>query len=289
MKNLATITASTAAVAAVALLAMPQQASAAQHNKEMKMSDSEALNQALASEYADMAAEEAEELDVEDQTHFQKKGQMAAKGMAVMPDNPHSRPISGTESPYAERTYQRIMNAYDGGASTKSPRLLAQAQAGYDCWLQETEEGYQLLHIWRCRDKADAALDAIENPPKPKAKPMPAPTPARTYTLYFGFDSTEIDADAFDVIDKAMSDFRDRGNAEIDVTGHADTAGPAKYNQGLSNRRADAVADVLELRGVAADRIDEAALGETLPAVQTGDGVPERLNRRVVIIVQDRQ
>lgn len=290
MKNLARLTASSAAVAAVAMFLLPQQAFAAAHEKEAMMSDATALNQALAGEYAEMAAEEDVEKDIPDLRHFQSKAQAAADGMVVKPDLPNSRSIPGTETAYAERTYQRILAAYDGGAATETPRLLAQAQAGYDCWLQEVEEGYQLLHIWRCRDKANAALNAIENPPVAVApKPEVEAVPARTYTVYFDFDKSEIKTEGFDTIDQAMADYRARPNAEIDVTGHADTSGPADYNVGLSNRRADAVADVLELRGVAADRIEEAALGESLPAVQTGDGVREPLNRRVVIIVQDRQ
>lgn len=288
MKNLAKITASSAAVAAAALFVLPQSASAAQH-KEAMMSDAAALNQALAGEYANMAAEEEVEKDISDMQHFQRKAQKAADGFVVKPDMPGSRDIAGTETAYAERTYQRILAAYDAGAATETPRLLAQAQSGYDCWLQEVEEGYQLLHIWRCRDKANAALNAIENPPVAVApKPKAEPVPARTYTVYFDFDQSDIKTEGFDTIDQALEDYRARPNAEIDVTGHADTSGPADYNVGLSNRRADAVADVLELRGVAADRIEEAALGETLPAVQTGDGVREPLNRRVVIIVQDR-
>ena len=290
MKNLARITASSAAIAAVAMFLLPQQAFAAAHEKEAMMtSEATALNQALAGEYAHLASEEDIQKDIDSLRHFQKKAQTAADGFVVKPDLPNSRSIPGTETAYAERTYQRILAAYDGGAATETPRLLAQAQSGYDCWLEQVEEGYQLLHIWRCRDKANAALNAIENPPVAVAPKPEAAVPARTYTVYFEFDKSEIESEAFNVIDQAMADFRARPNAEVDVTGHADTSGPADYNVALSNRRADAVTDVLELRGVAADRIEAAALGESLPAVQTGDGVREPLNRRVVIIVQDRQ
>ena len=67
------------------------------------------------------------------------------------------------------------------------------------------------------------------------------------------------------------------------VTGYTDSTGTADYNQVLSLRRAEAVRYVLVEVGVAEDRIGVAARGETRPAIDRGDQVRERANRRVVI------
>jgi hypothetical protein len=69
------------------------------------------------------------------------------------------------------------------------------------------------------------------------------------------------------------------------VVGHTDTSGNSAYNQALSEGREQAVADELTRLGVPVSAISGEALGETQPAVQTGDGVAEEQNRRVDIQV----
>ena len=74
------------------------------------------------------------------------------------------------------------------------------------------------------------------------------------------------------------------GNAtRVVVVGHADTSGSATYNVRLSERRAKAVADALVGSGVNQTALSVDWKGETMPAVATGDGVKEPLNRRSTI------
>ena len=74
------------------------------------------------------------------------------------------------------------------------------------------------------------------------------------------------------------------GNAtQVVVVGHTDTSGSAAYNVRLSERRAKAVADSLAGMGVNQSVMTVDWKGETQPAVQTGDGVKEPLNRRTTI------
>ncbi len=56
-----------------------------------------------------------------------------------------------------------------------------------------------------------------------------------------------------------------------------------EHNQALSDARARAVADVLARQGVARDRIRTEGMGEEGLAVQTGEGVAEPRNRRVMV------
>ena len=69
------------------------------------------------------------------------------------------------------------------------------------------------------------------------------------------------------------------------MVGHADTSGSAAYNVRLSERRARSVADALVGLGVNPGIVTADWRGETEPAVQTGDGVREPLNRRASINV----
>jgi OOP family OmpA-OmpF porin len=80
------------------------------------------------------------------------------------------------------------------------------------------------------------------------------------------------------------SDYAKAGNAtKIVVVGHTDTSGSAAYNVRLSERRAKAVADSLVGLGVPQTALAVDWKGESEPAVATGDGVKEPLNRRATI------
>lgn len=127
----------------------------------------------------------------------------------------------------------------------------------------------------------------------PVAAPAPAPMPAppaevarkvqTSYQIHFAFDRSDIESQAMQVLDGIARDISKFQPYEVTVAGHADTSGPADYNYALSQRRANAVSRELTQRGVPNRVIETRALGETDPAVQTGDGVKERQNRRVVV------
>ena len=83
---------------------------------------------------------------------------------------------------------------------------------------------------------------------------------------------------------QAAANYALQGNAtRIVVVGHTDTSGSTAYNVRLSERRAKATADALVAAGVAQTTLNVDWKGESQPAVQTGDGVKEPLNRRATI------
>lgn len=108
---------------------------------------------------------------------------------------------------------------------------------------------------------------------------------AGPFVVLFGFDQAALDADAMAVISAAAAEYRRTGAARISVRGHTDTSGSSAYNQELSQRREQAVADELLRQGVPSDAITSEALGENDLAVPTPDGVKEAANRRVEITV----
>jgi opacity protein-like surface antigen len=111
------------------------------------------------------------------------------------------------------------------------------------------------------------------------AAPAPAPVAQpKDYVIYFEFDKSNVTKAAGAVLDelKATS-----GGTPVSVVGHTDTMGSAAYNQKLSDRRASNTAKALELRAVKVDSVSGKGFSE--PAVNTGPGVKEPLNRRAVI------
>jgi hypothetical protein len=71
--------------------------------------------------------------------------------------------------------------------------------------------------------------------------------------------------------------------SEIVVTGHADYTGPACYNEGLSERRAWYVYDLLVARGIDTGKLRVDYLGEQQPASKAGNKKSLAANRRVTV------
>lgn len=124
-------------------------------------------------------------------------------------------------------------------------------------------------------------------PPPPPAPPPPPPPPpaieAREFVVYFPFDQYVLTPEAQTVVQEAASYALAGNAARVVVTGHADTSGSAAYNIRLSERRAKTVADALVGLGVNGGSLSVDWKGESQPAVATGDGVKEPLNRRATI------
>jgi len=70
------------------------------------------------------------------------------------------------------------------------------------------------------------------------------------------------------------------------VEGHTDSHGTKSYNQGLSQRRADAVRNYLVQRGYPADRIQARGKGEGHPIANNASPEGRANNRRVEIVIE---
>ena len=71
------------------------------------------------------------------------------------------------------------------------------------------------------------------------------------------------------------------------IEGHTDSVGSDSYNEELSQRRAQAVADALRTRGVAADRYEAKGLGKSFPVASNATNAGRQQNRRVEIVFSD--
>ncbi len=123
--------------------------------------------------------------------------------------------------------------------------------------------------------------------PAPAPAPMaaPAPAPAKTYLVFFDWNKYDLTPRATQIIAQAASDSKTTKVTTIDVSGYTDTSGTPTYNQGLSIRRAKAVAVKLMADGVPAAEISIHGFGETHLLVPTGPNVREPQNRRVEIVL----
>lgn len=74
-------------------------------------------------------------------------------------------------------------------------------------------------------------------------------------------------------------------NSTVQVIGHTDSDGDAGYNQGLSQRRAQAVSNVLIGSGVSSARIQTIGRGENQPVADNLTPAGKAQNRRVEIVI----
>ena len=103
--------------------------------------------------------------------------------------------------------------------------------------------------------------------------------------MFFDWDKYKLTPRALSIISQAAADSKTAQTTTINVSGYTDTSGTAKYNLGLSERRAKAVETQLVADGVSESEIETHAFGETHLLVPTGPGVREPQNRRVEIVL----
>ncbi len=78
-------------------------------------------------------------------------------------------------------------------------------------------------------------------------------------------------------------------DSTVQVIGHTDSDGDATYNMGLSLRRANAVADLLQSYGVPYDRLVTIGRGEEQPVATNLTEEGKAKNRRVeIVVIPDR-
>ncbi len=103
----------------------------------------------------------------------------------------------------------------------------------------------------------------------------------------FPFDSTVVQERYFNDIAELAAFLRRFDDLQVDVEGHTDSVGGDAYNQQLSQRRAEAVVDLLvNEHGIARERLSPIGYGETRPVASndTADGRAE--NRRVMATLE---
>ncbi|BAN47322.1 OmpA family protein [Metapseudomonas resinovorans] len=103
--------------------------------------------------------------------------------------------------------------------------------------------------------------------------------------LLFAFDSSKLNEASQANLDTVASRLKNEApNAKLSITGHTDSVGTEEYNQGLSERRAQAVADYLVRSGIpAANIVSVTGAGELQPIADNATKDGRAMNRRVEI------
>lgn len=252
------------------------------------------FDQALASDYADYANSLHQDNNYVDVDYFSRKGLAAAKGTSVPPED-QSRFLIPLEVPDQFRSQLadgrgRLVKALDGGAAERAPGVAARAQVSYDCWVNGMEDNWQAASNGACRKQFETAMAQLENRraavTEPSAATAAAPSTAREYRVYFDFNQAQLGPDAQKILDRIAQQAKQDPKLHVVLVGKADRTGSDAYNLTLSQRRADAVRQLLVQAGVPDSNIDARWVGEREPPVPTAQGVREPRNRVVEIAQQ---
>ena len=100
--------------------------------------------------------------------------------------------------------------------------------------------------------------------------------------VLFDTDDATLKEEAFSILDDIIARIPNPRQTQIEVLGHTDNTGAAAYNQGLSERRAETVANYLRREsGFVDNMVLPRGYGESRPIVSNRTAEGRRRNRRV--------
>ena len=101
---------------------------------------------------------------------------------------------------------------------------------------------------------------------------------------HFDFDKSDLKPAMMDQLDEVLAKVEaSPGDERLRIIGHTDSIGTDSYNQGLSERRANSVADYLIQKGFPASKLSVSGMGESEPVADNSTRAGRAMNRRVEI------
>jgi len=107
--------------------------------------------------------------------------------------------------------------------------------------------------------------------------------------ILFDVDKSDVKPTAKDSIAKASEVLVKYPDTYVTVEGHTDSTGKPEYNQKLSERRADAVRDLLVRYGVPASRLSIKGYGASNPVADNATPEGRQANRRVQLEIRPNE
>lgn len=137
-------------------------------------------------------------------------------------------------------------------------------------------------------DSRDACPDTPRNyAVDGRGCPIPVEEVARVELMVnFDFDRSEVKPEYLDEIQEVTDFMEQYPDVVVELEGHTDSVGTEQYNEGLSQRRANAVRQVmLDRFGISAGRVTARGFGEGQPVASNDTAAGRAQNRRVVTVI----
>lgn len=105
--------------------------------------------------------------------------------------------------------------------------------------------------------------------------------------VLFEFNRADIKATGHNELRKLADFLKSHPDRQVLIEGHTDALGSNSYNENLSRRRAEAVANALFALGVASPQVTAVGYGESYPVAANNSDTNRALNRRVEVYISD--
>lgn len=264
---------------AIALTACGQQLQKAEKIDPATDEHGEALYQG----YLGQSKLEYSEGDYRDSDYFADRAMLAGANEKFDPQPIEARNLPADKLNEMAAARGQYITAVYRGSVQKLPVTSAEAQVGFDCWMQEQEENFQPEDIAACRDGFEQAMVKIDAALEGTGRAVS--DDRLVFDVFFDFDSDALSATAKEHLAAIAAVTRTYEQPVVTVLGNADQVGATDYNVDLSGRRANVVAKELEANGVKPAAV--LARGDQAPAVDNPQRQPEAMNRRALIVIRE--
>ena len=261
----------------------------------------------VSKEYKEFAYSELYEMHDElDANYFAFKANNILKTKIIRIENPKNWKIPDNYENEAKEEYKKISSLLKEEFTFQYPKLVAKLVSGYDCWLEQIEENWQIKDIEDCKNKftnaykkilaSEVSKKSISEKQKSEISSSSVSEKNKSYFIkgdktksvlvFFNYDSHKLSISEKDKLDNDISTLIKTESNPIIIYGHTDTKGSKKYNLILSEQRAISVSKYFRKKGLNNELIIK-SYGEDYPLIITGDNVEEEKNRRVEVIIND--
>ena len=261
----------------------------------------------VSKEYKEFAYSELYEMHDElDANYFAFKANNILKTKIIRIENPENWKIPDKYENEAKEEYKKINSLLKEELTFQYPKLVAKLVSGYDCWLEQIEENWQIKDIEYCKNKftnaykkilaSEISRQSISKKQKSEISSSSVSEKNKSYFIkgdktksvlvFFNYDSHKLSITEKDKLDNYISTSIKSVSNPIIIYGHTDTKGSKKYNLILSEQRALSVSKYFRKKGIN-NKLIIKSYGEDYPLIITGDNVEEENNRRVEVIINN--
>ena len=261
----------------------------------------------VSKEYKEFAYSELYEMHDElDANYFAFKAKNILKTKIIRIENPKNWKIPDNYENEAKEEYKKISSLLKEEFTFQYPKLVAKLVSGYDCWLEQIEENWQIKDIEYCKNKftnaykkilaSEVSKQSISKKQKSEISSSSVSEKNKSYFIkgdktksvlvFFNYDSHKLSITEKDKLDNYISTSIKSDSNPIIIYGHTDTKGSKKYNLILSEQRALSVSKYFRKKGIN-NKLIIKSYGEDYPLIITGDNVEEENNRRVEVIINN--
>ena len=138
---------------------------------------------------------------------------------------------------------------------------------------QEIQPGVDYVFLGTCKGylnhkeqlRADTVTESMEHVLQFPLASITAPV--LIDNIFYDFDKATLRPESTVALDNLIKLLNENPNVTIELSAHCDYRGPAAYNKGLSQRRAESVVQYLIEHGIAQDRLSPMGYGKEKPKV----------------------